>query len=396
MHTRIVPFTTGLVFILSMGVFQAPAADPGIYAVFVTSLGGFTCRLEQAHAPRTTANFVGLAEGSNVWVDFRTGENKLEPYYDGTIFHRVVSNFVIQGGARQVGDSMEGPGYSFRDEFYSELKHDSAGVLSMANSGPNTQASQFFVTIVTNYSSGDGKYSVFGHVTDGMDVVQAINRVPVTNERPIVDVVLSNVVIVRVGAEAEAFDTSACGLPVVTGTTSGLRRSATNLCVTFSRFTNSVPYFFFSSNLVSWSGAELAFTTSAVSEVRYDVTRMMTNAHRQFFHMTQINYPAPVYTPVSPEGWSFHMYFPDYAGTFDLWLYGNSTGTWRYGAGSGSILYYNWTPGAYLGRLYVVYDILYPMLYDCAFDTPGSNRVRQTVYSSPSAQYWGTYTNGNR
>ena len=395
MHKRIVPFTAGLVFILSMGVFQAPAADPGLYAVFVTSLGGFTCRLEQAHAPRTTANFVGLAEGSNVWVDFRTGENKLEPYYDGTIFHRVVSNFVIQGGARQVGDSMEGPGYSFRDEFYSELKHDSAGVLSMANSGPNTQASQFFVTIVTNYSSGDGKYSVFGHVTDGMDVVQAINRVPVTNERPIVDVVLSNVVIVRVGAEAEAFDTSACGLPVVTGTTSGLRRSATNLCVTFSRFTNSVPYFFFSSNLVSWSGAELAFTTSAVSEVRYDVTRMTTNANRQFFHMTQINYPVPVYTPVSPEGWSFHMQFTNISGTFSQWLCNNATGTWKFGSSGGSILYYSWLSGAYLGRLYVVYDMMEPLLFDYAFDIPESNRVRMTVYSS-SVQYWGTYTNGPR
>ena len=381
---------------MSTGVFHTLGADPGIYAVFVTSLGGFTCKLEQVRAPRTTANFVGLAEGSNVWVDFRTGENKLEPYYDGTIFHRVVSNFVIQGGARQVGGNLEGPGYSFRDEFYSELKHDSAGVLSMANSGPNTQASQFFITVVTNFASGDGKYSVFGHVTDGLDVVYAINRVPVTNERPIVDVVLSNVAIVRVGSEAEAFDSNAYGRPVVTGTTAGLLKSRTNLCVTFDRGTNSVPYCFFSSNLASWTRAELGFSTNTEPTNRYDVTRFTTNGTRQFFHMTQVSYPGPVYTPVSPEGWSFHMYFPDYGETFDQWLYGNATGTWRYGASSGSILYYSWTPGAYLGRLYVVYDVLYPMLYDYAFDTPGSNRVRQTIYSTSTPQYWGAYTNGNR
>ncbi len=395
MHRRVAQLAAGLLFLIGVGSSPVYGADPGIYAVFVTSLGGFTCRLDQVRAPRTTANFVGLAEGSNVWIDFRTGENRRERFYDGTIFHRVVSNFVIQGGARQVGGSMEGPGYAFRDEFHPELKHDAAGILSMANSGPNSQASQFFVTIATNYSSGDGKYSIFGRVTDGLEVVRAINQVPVSNERPIVDVVLSNVAIVRVGAEAEAFDSSAQGLPVVTGTTAGLFRNSTNLSVTFSRETNSVPYCFFSSNLVSWTRAELGFATNSEPTNRYDVTRFTTNGFRQFFHMTQVSYPGPVYTPISPEGWSFHMYFPMFNLTFSQWLYGNATGTWTTGYSSGSILYYLWLPGAYLGRLLVIYDTRDPAFFDYAFDIPESNRVRMTDYLS-AEQCWGTYTNGNR
>jgi cyclophilin family peptidyl-prolyl cis-trans isomerase len=401
MHTRVAQLAVLLLSILSAGVSQSFAADPGIYAVFVTSLGGFTCRLDYARAPRTTANFVGLAEGSNAWINFKTGEDLHKNFYNGTIFHRVVSNFVIQGGGQQMDSGFGGPGYSFRDEFHPELKHDTSGVLSMANSGPNSQGSQFFITVVTNYASGDGKYSVFGRVIDGMEVVRTINHVPTSNERPVVDVVLSNVTIVRVGAEAQAFDWKAHGLPVVAGTVADLRKNVTNLDLPFSRETNCSYNLFYSSNLVSWSSSELSFSTNAEPTNVLDVTALVMNNPAQFFTVAQVSYPAPVYTPMSLEGKSFHLTLTDTGTKLDQWFYGNATGTWRSvttngSSANGDIFHYDWTPKAYGGKATVYYYTMSPRSFDFAYDTPTSNRFRQTMYFPSYAQSWGTFTNGTQ
>ena len=144
--------------------------QPGTYAHFDTTEGRFTIRLFEQEAPKTVANFVGLAEGTREWRDPVTGEKKTGPFYDGVIFHRVINGFMIQGGDR-LGQGTGGPGYTFADEFHASRRHDKAGVLSMANAGPNTNGSQFFIcTAATPWL--DGKHVVFGQVIKGMDVVK--------------------------------------------------------------------------------------------------------------------------------------------------------------------------------------------------------------------------------
>ena len=163
-----------------------------LYAHFTTSEGNFTARLFDAETPNTVANFVGLAEGSKEWTDPRTGRKAKQPYYHGTIFHRVIAEFMIQGGD-PLGQGTGGPGYKFADEFHAKLRHSKPGILSMANSGPNTNGGQFFITLVPTPWL-DGKHAILGRVSAGMDVVRAIGKVPVgAGDRPVQDVVMNSV-----------------------------------------------------------------------------------------------------------------------------------------------------------------------------------------------------------
>ena len=130
------------------------------YAHFTTSEGKFTIQLYDQDAPKTVENFVGLATGAKEWTDPRTGRKSSAPYYNGTVFHRVIDGFMIQGGD-PLGQGTGGPGYKFADEFHPKRRHDKAGVLSMANSGPNTNGGQFFVTLAPTPWL-DNKHSVFG------------------------------------------------------------------------------------------------------------------------------------------------------------------------------------------------------------------------------------------
>jgi peptidyl-prolyl cis-trans isomerase A (cyclophilin A) len=161
-------------------------------ATFHTNHGDFEAELYDERAPRTVANFVGLATGERPWDDPETGERRTDPLYDGVLFHRIIEGFMIQGGD-PTGTGRGGPGYQFDDEFHDELRHDAAGTLSMANSGPNTNGSQFFVTLDPTPHLDD-RHAVFGRVTDGMDVVEEIGSVPTDgNDRPHEDVVLESV-----------------------------------------------------------------------------------------------------------------------------------------------------------------------------------------------------------
>ena len=168
----------------------------GTYARFVTTEGDFTVRLFDTDAPRTVENFVGLAEGSKEWSDPRTNQKVRRPYYDGTIFHRVIDGFMIQGGD-PLGQGIGGPGYNFQDEFHPKLRHNKAGVLSMANRGPNTNGGQFFITLAPTPHLDD-RHSVFGEVVEGMDVVSRIGGTPAGDrDRPVKDIVIQHVAIER-------------------------------------------------------------------------------------------------------------------------------------------------------------------------------------------------------
>ncbi len=144
-------------------------------AVFETNKGTFKVKLFNDKAPKTVENFVGLAEGTKEWTDPKTGEKVKKPFYNGLTFHRVIKDFMIQGGC-PLGTGTGGPGYRFEDEFPAGApKHDKPGILSMANAGPNTNGSQFFVTTVPTPWL-DGRHTVFGEVIEGMDVVKSIEN----------------------------------------------------------------------------------------------------------------------------------------------------------------------------------------------------------------------------
>jgi peptidyl-prolyl cis-trans isomerase A (cyclophilin A) len=157
-----------------------------IYADFDTTEGKFKVKLYADQAPRTVENFVSLAEGT------KTGK----PFYDGTIFHRVIPDFMIQGGD-PTGTGRGGPGYQFADEFHPQLKHAKPGLLSMANAGPNTNGSQFFVTVAATPWL-DNRHSIFGEVTEGYDVVKKISEAPRdSQDRPKKEVKINSVKITR-------------------------------------------------------------------------------------------------------------------------------------------------------------------------------------------------------
>jgi peptidyl-prolyl cis-trans isomerase A (cyclophilin A) len=171
--------------------------NPGTYARFTTTEGEFLVRLFDKEAPKTVANFVGLAEGTIEWTHPGTGKKQKAPFYDGIIFHRVIDGFMIQGGD-PLGKGFGGPGYNFADEFHPALRHGKAGMLSMANAGPNTNGSQFFITLGPTPHL-DNRHAVFGEVVEGLDVVKCIGRTKTgQGDRPVKDIVMQKVAIERV------------------------------------------------------------------------------------------------------------------------------------------------------------------------------------------------------
>jgi peptidyl-prolyl cis-trans isomerase A (cyclophilin A) len=174
------------------------ARQPGTYALINTSEGAIVCRLFEKDAPKTVTNFVELAEGARDWTHPSTGKKSKERLYDGTVFHRVIPSFMIQGGD-PMGNGMGGPGYKFEDETKgSSHRFDKPGKLAMANAGPNTNGSQFFITVApTEWLTG--KHTIFGEVVEGYDVVEKISNAPRGgNDRPKKDVTVQSVKIERV------------------------------------------------------------------------------------------------------------------------------------------------------------------------------------------------------
>lgn len=170
---------------------------PGTYAIFETSQGDIVAKLFEKEAPKTVENFVGLAEGTKEFADPKTNQKTKRPFFDGLVFHRVIPQFMIQGGC-PLGTGTGGPGYRFADEFHSSLKHDKPGKLSMANSGPGTNGSQFFITVAATPWL-DNRHSIFGEIVEGQDVANKISELPRdSSDRPRTPVTLNHVRIERV------------------------------------------------------------------------------------------------------------------------------------------------------------------------------------------------------
>lgn len=167
----------------------------GTYAIFETTQGDIVIRLLDKEAPKTVENFIGLAEGTKEFG----GKKEKRPFYDGLGFHRVIPDFMIQGGCPE-GSGRGGPGYQFADEFHPSLKHSKAGKLSMANSGPNTNGSQFFITVAATPWL-DNKHTIFGEVVEGQDVADKISKLPRdSGDRPKTPVTIKKLRIERVAA----------------------------------------------------------------------------------------------------------------------------------------------------------------------------------------------------
>lgn len=197
-----------IIAVLSLSLVSFSCNDPypdledGLYAKFNTTQGEFIIQLHHDKAPMTVANFVALAEGKHPKVDEK---HQGKPFYDGIIFHRVIENFMIQAGDPDA-TGQGGPGYKFPDEVDNDLKHDAKGVLSMANAGKDTNGSQFFITLAPTPHL-DGKHSVFGKVAKGQQVVDSIGLVETAQaDKPVEDIVINSLEIIRKGSEAKAFD----------------------------------------------------------------------------------------------------------------------------------------------------------------------------------------------
>jgi peptidyl-prolyl cis-trans isomerase A (cyclophilin A) len=198
MHRKVALTALGA-FALGLAVAGPSAAQeklkPGTYAHFVTSHGNFTVKLLPEKAPKTVANFVGLAEGTLDPATGKAGTSK--PYYTGLTFHRIIAGFMIQGGD-PTGTGSGGPGYRFADEIDRSHRFDKAGIMAMANAGPNTNGSQFFITVAA-YPKLPTNYTIFGEVVQGLDVVQAIGNVKTgANDKPLQPVVMKTVTIEKV------------------------------------------------------------------------------------------------------------------------------------------------------------------------------------------------------
>ena len=206
MHTLKSPLKGLFIFLIIASLCsckaQYPDLEDGIYAEFITTKGIMLAKLSYNKAPITVANFVSLAEGTNTMVK---DDYKKKKYYNGHIFHRVIDKFMIQSGD-PTGTGSGNPGYKFNGEFHPDLKHDRPGILSMANSGPNTNGSQFFIMEVPKPFL-DNNYNVFGELIQGIDIQDSISNVKTSSgDRPIEDVIIQELNIIRKGKDAKKFD----------------------------------------------------------------------------------------------------------------------------------------------------------------------------------------------
>ncbi len=176
---------------------KTPAKKPGLYAVFVTSMGTFTCELFERQAPAAVGNFVGLAEGTKEWLTPK-GDFVKKPFYNGLVFHRVIKKFAIQAGdVTGTGGNFQAV-IPFENEIVPALSFDRPGMLAMANNGPKSNITQFFITVApaTNLN---GRYTIFGRIAQGFEVVENISNVPVLASKPVKDVTIQKVTIERIG-----------------------------------------------------------------------------------------------------------------------------------------------------------------------------------------------------
>lgn len=311
---------------MAISAAAARGQTEGIFADFSTSKGAFTVWLDHSNAPRAVASFVGLATGASGWADPQ-GNVWHKPFYDGSLFHRVpkdanTNGIAIQGGGLPslsvntntgvVTTNFANAGYYMLESTTNGLLHTN-GSISLANSGPNTDGSQFFI-MATNRASWDGSYSVFGHVTTGMNVVTSIAAVAVQGqwERPVQDVVLSNVTIRRVGASATNFNIASQGVPVAESGPLAARTSGENLILEMELRTQTKPAFRETTNPeLGWESSDVVsggYYTNGTTILTSSVPRAVLG-DKYFFHVSRTRYPTPITTPANVRARKFTFWW---------------------------------------------------------------------------------------
>lgn len=351
----------------------------GIFADFTTTLGNFTCQLDYTNAPRTTANFIGLATGQRAWVDLPSGRARTNAFYNGLTFHRVIAGFMNQGGSPN-GLGTDGPGYVFMDEFSPNLVFDSFGVLAMANSGPNSDGAQFFVTVAP-FTSGNNVYSIFGRLTSGSNVVYAINHVVTgANDKPLTNVVIQQVSIRRVGTVAQAFDINGQGLPTVTNLPLKIAATASQVTLIFTNRQYADNRLYSATNLAgAWSSDALGIEITA--PVSNSLQRAKA-APRSFYSMAQIQYASSTFAPKTMYGRTLTLNFTVGPGlvTVNFNSSGGGTYTWT-GQPSGTLVSYDWNQKPYQGFLWPVqFSVLVPMTLRLDFISNTAGTMSGTAY----------------
>lgn len=343
-------------------------AQAQIYADIETTEGTFTIDLDYVNAPKTVANFIGLASGDKSWIDSTTGAVRVGvPYYNGIIFHRVIAGFVNQAGSQR-GDGSDGPGYTFPDELVTSDFTDPY-LMAMANSGPQTNGSQFFIT-VGSPTNLNGIHTVFGTVPldDGPDgiidgsrsVIDLINAVPTNNERPINDIVIRSITVRRIGSSALAFDETAQNLPVVNPTQVTINTSLlpTDVALDFTQPPGSTFSSGISPDLSNWTLQSRYLGPEATSPLSsFPLGDDQTTFDRHFYLPALVTWPSDAIFVSSLANRTFTLTtavdpITPFTFTFDS---SGVTGTWDYPNPStplsGNITNSVFTPNGYGGRV---------------------------------------------
>ncbi len=341
-----------LVVMLS-GAARAVLPD-GLYAAFDTTMGSFTCRLDYAEAPLTCANFIGLAEGTQSWIDPENGTVRNDPFYTDRIFHRVIDGFMIQGGC-PLGNGTSGPGYTFPDEFVPDSSHyANTGALVMANSGPDSNGSQFFITVVPYPDLDPSKYMVFGDVVDGIGVVTNIGAVATTGstgspkDKPLVDVVINQVQILRIGTDAQNFDASSQPLPEVTPLHLTLTNAPAGMQLVAGRTNQCEVAIYGSTNLLDWTQAIKQYWLTASNDW---VLAVSPGQSAEFFRSTRVYYPQAT-QGILADVVGKSLSFVNGTNTYSVVPLAGGVGNATINGVAGSVIFWSWsTASPYYGRL---------------------------------------------
>lgn len=352
----------------------------GIYAEFNTSMGSFTCTLYYAESPKAVANFIGLATGQRAWLDLSSGLAKTNPFYNGLTFHRIITNFVVQAGSPN-GLGTDGPGYAFVDEITNTLQFNKFGVLAMANSGPDSNGSQFFVLATNSSPSLNNGYTIFGQLFGGSNVVATINLVPTNaSNKPLTNVYLNSINIQRIGSAANAFDIATQGLPVVTNLNLTIARAGTNVSLIFSNQLYADNRLYNSTNLQNWTANQLGIETALPVS---NTNLQSAAAPAKFFRAAQVQYVSSTLAPKSWTGKTLTLFYASGLIATNVLVFNSSGGgTYTYTTNApGTILGYNWFQAPYNGKLLPIgFSVLSDQAFGMHFSTATTGTFNGGVY----------------
>ncbi len=334
---------------------QAPAQIYADVQVAGGVSGTFTITLEHTKTPGAVANFIGLATGTRGWLDAVTGAIRYDHFYSGVTFHRVVAGFVSQTGSRN-GMGTDGPGYKFRDEIDPTLTHVNYAV-AMANSGKHTNGSQFYICKGPQ-SFLDGNYTVFGLVTSGQSVCDAINATPVSGSTPVTPITIQSVNIY--GPSFAAYNREPDWLPKVRNANPVMKIAGPAFSLGYDRMPHSEYTVWHSAQLVTWAGFDSSYFAGTSPSTDVDVSSTATGSSH-FYRMARVDYATArnAFIPVGVGGktYTFSSNFIPSTATFNA---AGNGGTWTLQttptAGSGSIAIVEYTQEAYLPSLYMKWN----------------------------------------